>query len=189
VMSLGYPAGNSLPLIDRIRWAASLGLDGVPRKVVCGRKNMIKCERCGTKWEDWAPEHWDSAMVARFGEGRGCPDCASLDDAEAVKRLEASLRRDVEQTPGVSSVLRGLGVLDVIGGVLLFVVSLGQKNPYGCVNLVAAFAWLLAGITSGALMIGAAEVVRSLHLIGRAVSASAALAEAASVSKADKPSV
>ena len=84
---------------------------------------MIKCERCGTTWEGWAPEQWSSAMQAAFKEGRGCPDCSSLDDKEAAKRLEASLRRETEsslwvgevgQTPGVSSVLRGLGVLDVI---------------------------------------------------------------------------
>jgi hypothetical protein len=69
-------------------------------------------------WEGWAPNHWDSAMQVTFAEGRGCPDCASLDDKEAADRFEASLRReaesslqgsDVEQTPGVSSVLRGLG--------------------------------------------------------------------------------
>lgn len=159
---------------------------------------MIKCERCGTTWEGWAPDHWDSAMQVTFAEGRGCPDCASLDDKEAANRLEASLRReaesslqgsDAEQTPGVSSVLRGLGVLDVIGGVVLFVVSLGQKDLYGHVNVVAAFAWLLAGITSGTLLIGAAEAIRSLHLIRRAVSASAeSLAEAASASQVNKPS-
>ncbi len=62
---------------------------------------MLKCDKCGMEWEEWAQDRWSGGQQQAFLDAKGCPECFDKEEwgeLEHVSAMETDGEAQVEQT-------------------------------------------------------------------------------------------